>query len=125
MAQLVIKLDIARPGLSLMEKLRSVDWIGGASFIGSICSFLIGITWGGVEHPWASAPTLVPIAMGVLGFASTIFWEIAFASQPFLRLNLFRTMTANATYISAFLQGALVSTSILRSLSDRTAKADQ
>jgi hypothetical protein len=124
MAQLVIKLDIARPGLSLVEKLWSVDWIGGALFIGSVCSFLIGITWGGVEHPWASAQTLIPIAMGIIGFAATIYWEIKFASQPFLRVNLFSNMTANATYASSFLQGALVST-FIPYFPDGTAEAEQ
>jgi hypothetical protein len=124
MAQLIIKLDIARPGFTLMEKLRSVDWIGGALFIGSVCSLLIGITWGGIEHPWASAPTLVPIVMGVLGLAVTIYWEVAFTSQPFLRLNLFGTMTAKATYAMSFLQGSIVSIPITCSSSDRITEAD-
>lgn len=109
MAQIVIKLDIVRPELTVMEKILSVDWVGGFLFIASTCSFLIGITWAGVNHPWASAAVIVPIILGVLGLAGTIYWEISFASQPFLRLNLFRLVTMNLATLASFLQGLIVS----------------
>jgi hypothetical protein len=112
MAQTVIELDIARPRLSITEKLQSVDWVGGFLFISSTCSFLIGITWAGIQHPRASAATIVPIVFGAVGFVATIYWEISFATQPFLRLSLFNILTINLATMASFLQGLIVSGSI-------------
>jgi len=112
MAQTVIKLDIARPRLSVTEKVLSVDWVGGFLFISSSCTFLIGITWAGIQYPWASAATIVPIVFGAVGFGATIYWEISFATQPFLRLGLFKLLTINLAAMASFLQGLIVSNSI-------------
>jgi MFS family permease len=35
---------------SLKEKLSRVDWIGGAAFTASLTSFLMAISWGGVQY---------------------------------------------------------------------------
>ena len=113
MATQVIRLETSRPHLLFLEKVRSVDWIGGGLFIGSSCSFLIGLTWAGSEHPWSSLQVLMPIIVGTAGFVVTILWEIRGAKEPFFRLNLFGTMTANASFFCAFLQGLIVSHTLL------------
>ena len=111
MAVLVIRLDTVRTDLSFIGKIRSVDWIGGGLFIGSTCSFLMGLTWAGSEHPWSSYKSLLPISIGIATFIATILWESKGATDPFLRLSLYKTATANAAFFCAFLQGLIVGSS--------------
>ena len=106
---LVMRLHATRP--SLKERLLYADWVGGALFIASTCSFLIGVTWGGSKYPWSSWRTLVPIIVGLAGVAATISWERYVASRPFLRLELFNSISAVVAYTGAVLQGLLVGNS--------------
>jgi hypothetical protein len=106
MSAIVIRIDTPRPNLTFTEKLRSIDWIGGALFIGSTTSLLIGITWAGPAHPWSSFQTLVPLILGIIFLFITIIYEIYGTNTPFIRLNLFHKLDANAGFFCAFLQGA-------------------
>ena len=94
---------------SVKEKLLRVDWVGGFIFVASFTSFLIGLTWGGVQFPWSSFQTLVPLLLGTLGIGTTFVWEIWGAKQPFLRLPIFDSLSAVAIYFCAMMQGLLVS----------------
>jgi MFS family permease len=106
MIPLVVKLQAERP--SVMERLLQVDWIGGILFIGSSLAFLIGLTSGGIEHPWQSWHTLLPIEIGVVGIIITLIWEHRVASKPFLRLAVFNSTSACAAYMTTILQGVIV-----------------
>ncbi|KAK5203644.1 hypothetical protein LTR41_010671 [Exophiala xenobiotica] len=54
------------PRISLREAFLRIDWIGGLLFIASITSVLVGLSWGGVQFPWISQWTLLPILVGTL-----------------------------------------------------------
>jgi MFS family permease len=95
---------------TLQAKLKRVDWFGGALFISSMTSFLIAISWGGTQEPWASFRTIVPLTLGALGLILTTLWEAYRAKEPFLRRSLFYCPSAFAAYFGAFIQGLLVST---------------
>ena len=101
---------------SLKERLIQVDWVGGFLFVSSTCSFLIGLTWGGSQYPWLSWRTLVPLIVGFEGIIITVLWERYGAPKPFLRLELFNSYSASATYTGAGLQGLLVRSSFLPQL---------
>ncbi len=109
MAVLSLKLNTVRPHMTLGEKARSIDWVGGFLFISSSCSFLIGITWGGTQYAWSSLQTILPIVLGVAGLVGCILWEAYGAALPFFRLSLFKSRSANAAYFGTFLQGLIVS----------------
>jgi len=106
---LVVRLRMKRT--SLREKLLRVDWVGSILFITSTTSFLIAISWAGVEFAWNSFQTLVPLILGVIGVVLTILWERWGAKKPFLRQSLFYTTSAVAAYVCAIAQGLLVSIS--------------
>ncbi|QDS73793.1 hypothetical protein FKW77_005788 [Venturia effusa] len=36
-------------------------------FMSSVTSFLLAVSWGGIQHPWDGRRTLVPLALGSLG----------------------------------------------------------
>jgi MFS family permease len=93
---------------SLREKLLRVDWIGGFLFISSLTSFLMGLSWAGVQLPWSSFRTIVPIATGAGGVLLSLIWERYGASQPFLRRSLFYSYSAIAAYVCALCQGLVL-----------------
>ena len=93
---------------SVKEKLLQVDWLGGFIFIASFTSFLMGLTWGGVQFPWSSFRTLVPLLIGILGIGLTFTWESRGAKQPFIRLLIFDSFSTIAFYFGALVQGLLV-----------------
>ena len=108
---LVLKLHVQRA--TIRERLRHVDWIGAFLFIGSMTSFLVGMTFGGVQFPWRSPHTLVPLIIGAVGIAATILWERFGAAEAFLRLSIFDSYSALAAYTGATLQGLLVSSALV------------
>lgn len=107
MVPFVVRLTAKRAALK--ERLTKTDWIGAFLFISSTCSFLIGVTWGGAQYPWNNWRTVVPIILGTAGIVATLCWERYGASQPFIRLWLFRDYAAMAAYMCAVFQGLIVS----------------
>ena len=93
---------------SLADKLRRVDWIGSVLFIGSTTSFLIPITWGGVSYPWDSWRVLAPLIIGIVGLAVFTVFEEYFATEPLIRLDVFKNRTAAASYFETTLHGMIL-----------------
>ncbi|RAQ41603.1 efflux pump antibiotic resistance protein [Aspergillus flavus] len=89
------------------HRLKSIDWGGGILFLASAGSFLIGISWGGVQYPWNSWKTYVPIVLGGLGLIANLFWERYMTSNPILHIHLFRSIRSIAAYMLVFLYGFL------------------
>jgi len=94
---------------SLKSKLLRVDWLGGFLFVGSMVTFLVGLSWGGVQYPWTSYHTLVPLIIGPCGIIVSLLWEYYGAREPFLRHTLFQEHSAIAAYLVALIQGLVVS----------------
>jgi MFS family permease len=93
---------------SLREKLLRVDWVGGCLFISSLTSFLMGISWAGVQFPWSSFRTITPIVAGALGVLLSLVWERYGARQPFLRKSIFHSWSAIAAFVCALCQGLVL-----------------
>lgn len=93
---------------SLADKLRRVDWIGSVLFIGSSTSFLIPITWGGVSYPWDSWRVLAPLIIGIVGLAVFAAFEEYVATEPLIRLDVFKNRTAAASYFETTLHGMIL-----------------
>ncbi|KAK3377091.1 major facilitator superfamily domain-containing protein, partial [Lasiosphaeria ovina] len=93
---------------SLMSKLARVDWIGGFLFIAGLTSFLVGISWAGIQFEWKSKQVIAPMVVGAAGVVAAIFWERHGAREPFLRPSLFYSTSAVATYGCALFQGFIL-----------------
>ncbi|KAI0012487.1 major facilitator superfamily transporter [Xylariaceae sp. FL0662B] len=87
------------------EKLNRIDWLGGVVFTGSATAFLIAISWGGTQHAWDSAATLVPLIIGIIGLVVTVLYESYVAKHPFIRKALFRDISSITAYTAACIQG--------------------
>lgn len=92
-------LELNMPPSSLASKLRRIDFIGTLLFVGSTTSFLLGLSWGGIQHPWGSVKTLAPILFGVAGIVAFVLFEAYLATEPLIPLSLFSNRTANISYL--------------------------
>jgi TM2 domain-containing membrane protein YozV len=89
--------------------MKRVDWVGAFLFIGGMATFLIGLSWAGIQFAWASVQTLVPICVGISTLGLSIAWECYFAKEPFITVSLFSSVSALAAYAGAFCNGFIVS----------------
>ncbi|KAI1814010.1 MFS general substrate transporter [Poronia punctata] len=78
----------------LLTALRRIDWVGGFLFIAGVSSFLIGLTWGGVQYEWSDYQTWVPILLGVLATVSSIVYEGFVPAAPFIHLSVWKSTSA-------------------------------
>lgn len=97
MVFLFLKLNILHAALA--SKLRRIDFVGTLLFVGGTTSFLLGLSWGGVLHPWASVQTLVPILIGVASMILFVLYEAKLAKEPLIPPSLFNNTTANIAYL--------------------------
>ena len=106
MVPLFLKLKIV-PG-STVSKLKRIDWIGNTIFIASSTSFLIPLTWGGVQYPWNSWHTLAPLLIGVAGMALFCVYEKRWAVEPTIRLDLLRSYNLAYSLYAALINALIV-----------------
>lgn len=93
---------------SLLEKLRRIDYAGTILFVGSLSSFLIPLSWGGVSYKWDSWHTLVPLLVGAAGICTFIFYEYRYASEPIIPPAIFANRTASVSFLGSVLQGLIM-----------------
>jgi hypothetical protein len=70
-----IRAKHAHDGKSRLQLLREFDWIGLFLFVTGCTLFIIGVSWGGTLHPWASATTVAPIVVGFCALVGLGFYE--------------------------------------------------
>lgn len=95
------------PG-TMSHKLKRVDWVGIALYIAAATSALIPITWGGVQYPWDSWHTLVPLLVGVAGLFGFLVYEKRVAVEPIIRLDLLRSYNMVYSLFAAMINAMIV-----------------
>ncbi|KAL2380392.1 hypothetical protein RJZ90_004614 [Blastomyces dermatitidis] len=93
---LTMSLRLKSAKTTLREKITRIDFPGIFVFVGSTTSFLLGLTTGGTLRPWGSASVLVPLIVGVFGWALFIYVELKYAHEPMIPLRVFHDRTAAA-----------------------------
>jgi MFS family permease len=78
-----------------------IDFAGSVSLVAAIVPFLLALSWGGRDYPWASPVILGMEAAGVL-FAAFVFVELR-AAHPIVDLALFRNSIVSIALSTAFL----------------------
>jgi EmrB/QacA subfamily drug resistance transporter len=82
-----------------------VDYAGSLSLVASIVPFLLALSWGGRDYPWAS-PVIVSMAMAGLVFAASFVFVELRAAHPIVELSLFRSSIVSVALSTAFLTSA-------------------
>ncbi|CAN9331264.1 unnamed protein product [Alternaria alternata] len=98
--------------LPLADDPRRMDWLGAFLFVGSTTSLLLGISWGGTQHPWASAATLAPILTGVLGVVGFVAWQWRAQPHSLLPVSLLQNASSAAAFFCALLNGLVLFTGL-------------
>lgn len=102
---IVINLHLHSPKLGILEGLARIDWLGTWTVLAASVLFLVGLEFGGVQHPWDSPMVLCLIIIGGLLFVAFALIEWKFAKEPIVPARLFRTRTAICSYLLAFTHG--------------------
>ncbi|TVY31639.1 Efflux pump [Lachnellula occidentalis] len=105
---LIICLNLQQDSSSFMKKLAQVDWLGLSFFTCASTLLLVGLTSGGVSHPWDSAEILAPLILGFLLFPAFIYIEWRVAVRPMMPLRIFKSRSAVTGFTTSFLQGLIV-----------------
>jgi len=101
-AMLLLLLDVHNPRTGLLEGIQAIDWSGTASMLAVTVLLLLGLNFGGGVFAWNSAQVISLIVIGTAMIAFFIFAEKRLAKYPLMPLDVFRTMSNNATFVVAF-----------------------
>ncbi|KAJ5865122.1 uncharacterized protein N7529_007038 [Penicillium soppii] len=104
----ILFLNLKLAPSSLVEKLRRIDYVGTVIFVGSMSSFLIPLSWGGISYDWDSWRTLVPLIVGGVGLLVFAYYEYRFATDPIIPPVIFQNRTATVSFIGSVLQGLIL-----------------
>jgi len=88
-----------------------IDWVGSLIFIASICSLLIGLVFGGSVFPWSSWRVIVPIILGVMGWAGFHVYEWKpphYCKEVMVPPRLFSNRTSVAGFYINFVSSILL-----------------
>ncbi|EUC32412.1 hypothetical protein COCCADRAFT_98788 [Bipolaris zeicola 26-R-13] len=106
---IAIFLRFNKANVALVAKMKELDWIGMSLFLTSATGFLIPITRGGVECPWNSWRTLVPLSMCTAGLMIFALHQEYVAKNPFIPIAIFKNRSASITYMQTVVYGVLLS----------------
>lgn len=95
--------------LTFAQKLERMDWLGALLFVGGMTSFLVGLSWGGIQHPWKSAATLGPIFIGLATLGVFLAWHLYAQERALLPMSIFCNYSTLAAFYSALINGLVVS----------------
>ncbi|KAF1814529.1 MFS general substrate transporter [Eremomyces bilateralis CBS 781.70] len=93
-------------GLSRRAILAKIDYIGGLLSIIGLTLTLVALQAGGYSHPWTSAYVLCCLLIGIALLVAWLVWEIKFAKNGMIPLELFRGQrVVGVAYAMAFVGG--------------------
>jgi EmrB/QacA subfamily drug resistance transporter len=82
-----------------------IDYAGSLSLVAALVPFLLALSWGGRDYPWAS-PVIVGMALvGILFGVTFVFVELR-AAHPIVDLALFQNSIVSIALSTAFLTSA-------------------
>jgi len=101
----IVFLHVHNPKTPLVKGLKAIDWVGSLLVIGATLMFLLGLEFGGVTHPWASATVICLIVFGLLAFGLFGAYE-HIARYPVIPQRLFGSVSLASTFAVVFVHGA-------------------
>ncbi|RYP78938.1 hypothetical protein DL769_003103 [Monosporascus sp. CRB-8-3] len=93
---------------SVKNMLKRIDLFGNALLIASVVAILLALTYGGVEWPWSSWRTLVPLILGLAGLVGFLILESSkLIPEPTMPMRMFSNPTSLGAFALTFLDGIL------------------
>jgi hypothetical protein len=106
---IAIFLKVDKRDGSFVGKLRDLDWVGMSLFLSSTTGFLISISRGGIEYPWSSWHTLVPLLVCTAGLIAFAIHQEYVAKNPFIHTSVFKNRSAAIVLTLTVLYGLILS----------------
>lgn len=83
----------------------SLSHSGNFLVIASTASIVIALSWGGIQNPWSSWKTHVPLTAGIAGLILFLYYEFNWAKEPLVPWELVNNRTSLFGYIMTFIHG--------------------
>lgn len=93
------------PKTPVWDGLKAVDWAGSLTIVGGVLMLLLGLEFGGVTYPWASAKVLCLIIFGIVVAGLFVLNEWKFARYPVMPMRLFKHRSNIASLGVCFCHG--------------------
>jgi EmrB/QacA subfamily drug resistance transporter len=90
--------------IPLVRRDHVIDYLGAASIVAAVSSFLLYTTWAGPDHGWGSPLGLGLLAAGVVLTIAFVFVESR-APEPIIPLELFRIPVFSTANLYSFIIG--------------------
>lgn len=110
LAMIIPSMKLHTPEMTLMAKIHRMDIIPNLVLLGSVIGLLVGITDGGVLHPWSSWRILGPLIGGGVGLVLFFCLELIpnpLAKDPVLPRRLFSNRTSATCFVMTFTHGVI------------------
>ncbi|KFY16284.1 hypothetical protein V492_01460 [Pseudogymnoascus sp. VKM F-4246] len=101
-------LHLDTPKTPVVAGLLAVDWLGSITIAGATVMFLLGLTFGGVIHPWDSPIVVCLIVFGILLFVVFLLIEWKVAKYPIMPLEMFENPSNIASLLGVFFHGMMM-----------------
>lgn len=102
--------SVAAQHQGFLAKCRRLDVVGNLIFMASMVSLLFGLIEGGTIHPWSSWRIILPIVLGVLGWA-VFHLQQCRTQYPSVPPRLFTNRTSATAYFLSFTSSVLIQAS--------------
>lgn len=85
---------------SVVEYIKKFDYIGTALYTGGLLIFMMGLSWGGSVHSWASASVIATIVVGFVALVAFVLWEsFVDLKEPLVPMSIFSNYSWNASVL--------------------------
>lgn len=110
LALLVVFLQLRHtPEASWKLAFARIDYFGSFLFISSITSILLGLILGGTVFPWSSWRVVLPLVLGVAGWALFhVFEYSSWCKEPIIPPHIFGNSTTSTALILNLISGMLL-----------------
>lgn len=98
-------LDIEIPKTPMLAGLKAIDWVGVLTISSGTVMFLLGLEYGGTNHPWSSPIVICLIVFGLVIIGLFFVNEWKFAAYPIVPLRLFSHRSNVAALLICFIHG--------------------
>ncbi|WP_439499542.1 MDR family MFS transporter [Bosea sp. (in: a-proteobacteria)] len=82
------------------ERPHKLDWLGAFLMTSATVTLLLALSWGGVRHPWTSAPILGLVGVSLLLWI-VFAWRLKTADEPLIPLAILANPVVRAGTIAA------------------------
>jgi EmrB/QacA subfamily drug resistance transporter len=96
-------LDLHTPTTPWGAGLKAIDWLGSLTMVAGTLMLLLGLEFGGVSFPWASATVICLIVFGFVAMGAFFAVEHYLAPYPLMPLSIFSKRSNIAALAVCFL----------------------